>query len=132
MCSIFLWFQVVSGIAPPYGKDKFSGVIKWLPLMPGSSSSAEMYPNFLLSHFPSLAHGPSIYNSGAHATFPVSSPAFSFFVEVFGCLLRAITVSSAIRGTRKALGSVEVQEWSHKEVRNLLQKLIQLLGRNKH
>ena len=128
-------FFVVSGgfwYSPPLWERQVFRRHKMATAYAWKLSSAEMYPNFLLSHFPYLAHGPSIYNSGAHATFPVSLPAFSFFVEVFGCLLRAITVSSAMRGTRKALGSVEVQEWSHKEVRNLLQKLRQLLGRNKH
>ena len=67
--------------------------------------------------FPALAQGPSNYNSGAHAHF--QSPHVRFFVEVFGCLLHAITVRSA--GTRIGLDSVGIQEGSQKEVRNFLQ-----------
>ena len=105
-------------IGKAYGKGKFFGAIKWLPLIPGSSFATERYPNFLLSHFPPLAQGPSNFNSGAHAAFLVTSRSVFFCGSVW---MSSSTVSSAIRGTGRGLHSVEVQEWSQKEVRNLLQ-----------
>ena len=78
----FLSSKVLEALEHPFqsfGRDthrddlKFFGAIKWLPFIPGSSSATERYPNFLLSHFPPLAQGPSTYNSGAHAAFPVTS-----------------------------------------------------------
>ena len=62
-----------------YGKGKFFCAIKWLPLIPGSSSATERYSNFLQSHFLPLAQRPSNFNSGAHVAFPVAS--HSFFCE---------------------------------------------------
>ena len=56
-----------------YRKGKFFGAIKWPPLIPGCSSATERYPNFLLSYFLRLAQRPRIYNSGAHAAFPLAS-----------------------------------------------------------
>ena len=58
------------------GKVSF-GAIKWLPLIPGSSSATERYPNFLLSYFMPLARGPWKFHSGAHAAFPVASRSVS-------------------------------------------------------
>ena len=40
------------------GKGNFCGAIKWLLLIPRSSSATERYTNFLLSHFLAFAQWP--------------------------------------------------------------------------